>query len=151
MNLDKYDCLIDPTYTSFSFESSGPNGSIRKVANYQPTGEFLTDGREVINLSFGDWDQVYQKIDDSTTSNNHDRDKVLSTVASTILSYCEKHGNVPVFAKGSSPARTRLYQMSINSNLAEIEKHFHVLGLYKENWRKFQRGVNYDAFLVIKK
>ncbi|WP_142687657.1 DUF6934 family protein [Chitinophaga polysaccharea] len=152
MNLDKYDCFTDTAYASFSFDSIGPNGTIKKIVNYQPIPDAVwPDGRQVINLGFGDWNEEEQKVDDSTGSNNQDRDKVLATVACTIISYCDKHGNLPIFAQGSSPARTRLYQMRINAHLVEVEKLFIVYGLFNGVWKTFEPGFNYDAFLVVKK
>jgi len=152
MNLAKYDYNTDPTYTSFTFQSVGPKGIIEKVVNYQMIhGFILADGRQVINLGFGDWDAKNKKVDDSTISNNNDRDKVLATVAATILEFTDKHGNLPIFAQGSSTAKTRLYQMGINANLPEVEKLFIVLGLLDGRWLKFDSGINFEAFLVIRK
>lgn len=151
MNLPKYDYFIDPGYASFTFQSVGPNGIIKKVVNYRPIPGFIFLERQVINLGFGDWNIDLQKVDDSIISDNNDRNKILATVASTILEFTDKHGKLPIFAKGSSPARTRLYQMGINANLPEIERQFFVLGLTKEKWQKFVPGINFDAFLVVRK
>lgn len=152
MNLAKYDYNTDPTYTSFTFQSDGPKGIIEKVVNYQMIPDFvLPDGRQVINLGFGDWDAKNKKVDDSTISNNNDRDKVLATVAATVLEFTDKHGNLPIFAQGSSAAKTRLYQMGINANRSEVEKLFIVLGLLNGRWLKFDSGINFEAFLVIRK
>ncbi|WP_119079735.1 DUF6934 family protein [Chitinophaga alhagiae] len=152
MHLEKYDFVSNPAYTSFAFQSAGAHGTIEKVINYQPIpGFILSDGRQVINLGFGDWDEGHRKVDDSTVSNNGDRSKVLSTVASTIFAYMEKHGKLPVFAKGNCPSRTRLYQMSLNAHLAEEEEFFNVFGLLQDGWHPFRPGVNYQAFLVTKK
>jgi hypothetical protein len=152
MNLVKYDYKTDPTYTSFTFQSVGPKGTIEKVVNYQTIRGFVfTDGRQVINLGFGDWDAENKKVDDSTISNNNDRDKVLATVAATVLEFTDRHGHLPIFAQGSSAARTRLYQMGINANRSEVEKLFIVLGLADGKWLKFDAGINFEAFLVIRK
>lgn len=150
MYLNKYDYLADQTFASFSFQSSGPCGSIKKIVNYQQAFYF-PDGKPVINLAFGDWNEVCKKVDDVAISNNRDRDKILATVASTIVTYTDVHGKVPVYAKGNTPAKTRLYQMGINAHLPEIEKLFWVFGLLKNRWVKFVSGINFEAFLVIRK
>lgn len=75
MYLNKYDYLADQTYASFSFQSSGPCGSIKKIVNYQQAFYF-PDGKPVINLAFGDWNEVCKKVDDVAISNNRDRDKI---------------------------------------------------------------------------
>src|SRR5687767_6511787 len=99
MNLEKYECLSDEECSSFTFLSEGPRGTIKKQVSYQ---EFMTlpDGRPVVNLGFGDWDEQRLSIDDTVISNNKDRDKVLATIASTIMAYTEKHGKVPIFVQG---------------------------------------------------
>ena len=56
-----------------------------------------------------------------------------------------------VYAKGSTPARTRLYQMGINSNWSEIEPLMLVLGFVDGKWEIFKKNVNYEAFLVQRK
>jgi len=86
-----------------------------------------------------------------TISNNADRDKVLATVASSVLDVIDHFGNVAIYAKGSTPARTRLYQMGINANIKEIESIFDILGLTAHGWQKVQQGINYTAFLVTRK
>lgn len=90
MNLERYECTADSQFSSFTFDSIGPNRTIRKVINYeQIPGIFLPDGSAVRNLAFGDWNEVEERIDDGIVSNNNDRDKVLATVASTIISFTE--------------------------------------------------------------
>lgn len=152
MNLEKYDCVADLQHTHFKFESIGPKGIIRKAVKYMLLPSFFNlDGKPVINLAFGDWDEENKQIDDTTVSNNKDKDKILSTVASTIFLYTEKNGNLPVYIKGSKPSKTRLYQMGISAHWPEIEKLFLVYGLLKGKWEEFKSGINYEAFLGIKK
>lgn len=150
MTLDKYEYLADPTFESFTFQSRGPQGIIKKIVHFQHVSS-LPDGSPVINLAFGDWDEANFQVDDSCVSNNQDRDKILATVASTLIFYTDKHGKLPIYAKGSTPAKTRLYQMGINANRVEVESLFWVYGRLNGNWIKFESGINFDAFLVIRK
>jgi hypothetical protein len=113
--------------------------------------DLKVNGKTVMNLAFGDWNEEEQKIDDSTVSNNNDRDKVLATVAYTILEFIENRGRYPIYAEGASPAKTRLYQMGINAHRAEIEACFLIFGRYNQEWIPFESGRNFDAFLVIKR
>lgn len=147
---DKYKCLANEAYASFTFESEGGKGKIKKNITYHLVS-FLPNGMPVYNLGFGDWSEVNQQVDDSTVSNNGDRDKVLATVASTILVFCEKHGRAAIYAKGSSASKTRLYQMAINAHLEEVQALFNIFGLFRDEWIGFEPGVNYEAFLVVKK
>ncbi len=91
------------------------------------------------------------KIYDNVITNNQDREKILATVASTVLEFTRHFPDVMVYAKGSTPARTRLYQMGIVANWNEIEPLLYVYGFYKDNWLPFEKNVNYEAFLALRK
>ncbi len=67
----------------------------------------------IYNLGFGDQDPNSGKTDDVMVNNNEDRDIVLATVANTIVEFCNHYGNHYIYAKGSTTARTRVYQMGI--------------------------------------
>jgi hypothetical protein len=41
--------------------------------------------------------------------------------------------------------------MGIAKYLLEIKSDFHVFGLKDEEWEKFEKGIEYDAFLVKRK
>ena len=81
MNLEKYGITSDSDRLTFEFLSSGPNGTIKKVVLYQ---EIASD---VYNLAIGDWNEQKQRVDDNARSNNEDREKVLATVASTVIEF----------------------------------------------------------------
>ena len=69
------------------------------------------NGITYFNLGFGDQDESTGKINDLTISNNSDTDRILATVAATILEFTAHFPDAIVYVKGSTPARTRLYQM----------------------------------------
>lgn len=77
--------------------------------------------------------------------------KVLSTVARPVLDFLEQNPQAIVMARGSTPSRTRLYQMGIAEFWTEIQALLEVKAYYKENWESFQKGKNYDAFFIFKK
>jgi hypothetical protein len=110
MNLPKYPVVAIPEQNMYKFDSEGPRGRIRKVIFYQLMGH------NFFNLSFGDWNEELQKLDDSTRSNNSDRDKVLTTVAYTAVDFTNQFPRAKIFVEGSTSARTRLYQIGISSN-----------------------------------
>lgn len=153
MHLDKYAYTANSQYTHFTFESVGPNGVIKKAVEYVRLSSLPTlGGNSAINIVFGDWDKENGLIDDTTVSNNKDKDKILATVASTIVTYIKKNeGWLPIHAIGRTPAKTRLYQMGINAHLPEIEKLFWVYGYKERKWMEFRSGINYEAFLGFKK
>lgn len=150
MELDKYPYSTNASFASFEFESDGPNGKIKKVVNFKQIDVWPGDV-PVINLGFGDWDEAEQKVNDLTISNNADREKILATVANTVLDFTNHYGKLPIIVKGSTPVRTRLYQMGINANLGSVKAFFDLYGLTVNGWEPFGKGRNFDAFLVIRK
>jgi len=111
----------------------------------------MSDHPVMYNLAFGDMSQDADTIDDLVISNNNDRNIVLATVANTIFDFTENYGNHYIFAKGSTPSRTRLYQIGIGAMLVDINLDFDVYGFKDGLWRSFQKNVNYTAFLVKRK
>ncbi len=49
---------------------------------------------------------------------------------------------------GSTPGRSRLYQMSINSKWQEIREVYCVEGYVNDDWGHFQPGKYYEAFSI---
>lgn len=145
MRYARYPIIATDDYHRYFFFSEGPRGKIAKGVIYSQIGYNL------YNLSFGDWNERVQYLDDSSRSNNSDRDKVLATVASTALDFIGKYPEAQIFVEGSTTARTRLYQMGINNNLMEINKIVKVQGFTNEKWQPFRQGTNYEAFLIQRK
>jgi hypothetical protein len=81
-------------------------------------------------------------------TNNDDRDKVLATVAATVLEFLDHFPDMMVYAQGSTTSRTRLYQMGIAARHEEISSMLNIYGFINGQWEIFQRNYNYGAFLV---
>lgn len=111
----------------------------------------MQDDPVVYNLAFGDEDPFTGDINDKVVTNNKDRDVVLSTVATTIQTFIDHYGNHFIFVAGSTPARTRLYQMGIAKLLDEIAIDFDVFGIIGDDISPFKTNLNYEAFLVKRK
>ena len=141
----KYPIKADTEHFTFEFFSEGPRGSVKKTVIYSQIKD------DFFNLAFGDWNEKLNRLDDSSRTNNGDRDKVLATVAFTALDFTDKFPRAKIFTEGSTPARTRLYQMGIGNNLEEICENFVIQGYKNKKWEHFQRGRNYEAFLIIRK
>lgn len=147
MNLPQYKYFISNDFQDYEFYSEGPKGRIKKVVMFDK----MQDEPIVYNLAFGDEDVETGIVSDVTNTNNKDRDKVLATVANTINDFCDRYGNHYIYAKGSTPARTRLYQIGISDLLNEISVGFEVFGSKDGVIYKFEKNVNYEAFLVKRK
>jgi hypothetical protein len=145
MNLPKYPVTASDDLLVYEFFSEGPRGRIKKGVFYTRIGKDLYD------LGFGDWIEALQDLDDSSRTNNGDRDKVLATVASTAIAFTNRFPTVRIFIEGSTAARTRLYQIGIGFNLDEISENFDIPGFTGEEWQIFRRGRNYTAFLISRK
>ncbi len=148
MNLECYKYNTNETFLDFEFASEGPNGKIKKVVRYSPQN---ANGITYFNLGFGDLNEETGKIEDLAISNNRDKDKILATVAATVLEFTNHFPDVMVYAKGSTLARTRLYQMGIVANWEQIDLLLEVYGFVKGRWEKFKKNSNYEAFLVLRK
>lgn len=146
MKLHRYEYLTEGNAELYKFTSVGPNGEIKKLVVYSP---MLED--DIYNLAFGDYNETTDLIDDKVATNNDDSQKVLATVASTLYVFTDKHPNIWIYATGSTEARTRLYRIGITSNLEAIEPDFQIFGLHNDEWLKFEKGINYTAFLVKRK
>ena len=144
MNLPKYAYITDNDFQDYSFFSVGPKGWIKKSVVYKK----IRDNPIIYNLASGDEDPDTGEISDTIISNNADSDIVLATVANTIHDFCDRYGNHYIFAMGSTPSPTRLYQMNISRLLDEISRDFEVSGVINGRRYKFQKNVNYDGFLV---
>ena len=146
MNLDKYDIETEVNSTYFEFVSKGTHGSIVKVIKYSK----IFEDQEIYNLGFGDKNLTSGEFDDKVISNNGDTNMVLATVASTLHEFFNEYPNAIVYSKGSSPSRTRLYQINILKYLNEIVSEFEVFGELEDNFERFKKGVNYLGFYVVR-
>lgn len=146
MRKEHYELMTESDVMKFRFISVGPKGEIPKLVIYTKI-----PNRDFYNLAFGDKDLDTDAIDDFVVTNNKDSQKVLATVALTVRLFTDEYPYAFVFAKGSSDARTRLYQMGISNNLEEITKDFAVFGEKNREWQQFRKNVNYNAFLITRK
>ena len=146
MNNPRYKYYSGEEFHTFTFDSIGRKGTIKKIVQYS----LINQG--VYNLGFGDYNNETGKIDDSITTNNGDSQKVLMTVVATMYDFTSKYPNNYVFATGSNEVRTRLYRMGISNNIKLLKKDFIVYGLNNDDcWEDFIVGKDYKGFLVKRK
>ena len=141
MNQPVYPIISESSHTTYEFFSEGPKGIIKKLIIFQKiAGNFF-------NLSLLDYNKDKEGYHDTKRSNNSDRNKVLSTVALAILDFTKFHPKAVILIKGSTPSRTRLYQMAIAANLKEINNLFSVEAFSGDIGEPFKKGKNYDEFI----
>ncbi len=146
MRLPKYRLKAEKSLMVFEFTSQGPKGQIPKLVKYSETNL-----KDMYNLAFGDKDVKTGQINDMVISNNGDSEMVLATVVSTVYAFTDKYPEAWIFAAGSTKARTRLYRIGITKYITEVKKDFQVFELKNGEWEKFEKEVDYEAFLVKRK
>lgn len=148
MPCEKYDFNIKREIHAYEFCSEGPIGKINKIIFYDRK---LIEEERRYSLSFGDWDENTGLLDVLTVSNNLDKQKILATLAASIIQFIEEHPNAVILIFGSTPSRTRLYQMGISSRLEEIGSLIEIHGFINGAWEIFRKGQNYSGFLIKRK
>jgi hypothetical protein len=143
MREEKYQLKANDDLLFFEFTSEGKKGKIQKLVHYSKMNR-----ENIYNLAFGDKNLQTGELDDTSVTNNGDVRKVLTTVLNTVYAFFDKYPDTMVFLKGNTEARTRLYRIAISNNYEELSKDFEIYGFYKENWLKFRKNINFEAFLV---
>lgn len=149
MNLEQYNIEASNDFLEYHFYSEGPKGAIKKVVRFTKVN---ASSFTYYNLGFGDWKEEDNAIDDFVISNNQDAERVLATVAATVMDFSNHYPDFFIYAEGSTNSRTRRYQMGINKYWKEIESIFEVFGLVEnEGFKSFEKGRNYLAFIIRRK
>ena len=146
MRKERYKLRAGKASMFFEFTSRGNKGLIKKRVVFEQIGK-----ENIFNLAFGDVDETTDKFDDLVVTNNGDSEKVLATVASAVYLFSKKYPDAMIYAKGSTPVRTRLYRIGISNNFEELTELFNVLGLLDMKWCVYEKNKNYSAFLIKRK
>jgi hypothetical protein len=156
MKIERYPIETESDRLHYFFYSVGER-RIKKVVEYTklPKHWLIENGlpidTDIYNLAFGDENVDEDDFSDQTTSNNGDLEMVLATVGDTTFSFWEKYPRANLFLTGSSIGRTRLYQRKIERYWDEINEVAYVAGRLNFQFELFEKGKNYDAFLIIRK
>lgn len=137
---------VSSNSTVFEFTSTGPKGDILKIIQFSQT-----EINNVYNLGFGNI-RNDGSIDDTTTNDNKDRDKILATVASAVNEFTDRFPHRQVFFTGSTKERTRLYRMAITINYEVLSTDYEIWGLKDEGlFEPFVKRRQYAGFLIKRK
>jgi hypothetical protein len=148
MNYEAYsDIREGRDLSTFEFVSVGKNGAIPKCIFFVPTAMPF-----VYNLAFGNV-VGDGEIDDTSVSDNGDRNKILATLAKVIDQYTRKYPERRIYFRGSTKERTRLYRMAVGLNLEELSETFEI---YVEvdnegGFVPFRKNMEINAFLIKRK
>jgi len=146
MKQPEYTLKAEADLTVFEFVSEGPKGRVPKLIVFTETNL-----KDFYNLAFGDKDESTGAIDDNAVTNNNDTEKVLATVSAAVFAFTDRYPHAWVYATGSTDSHTRLYRMGINRYFAEVEGEFLVYGELGDQWLPFEKGTNFEGFVVKRK
>jgi hypothetical protein len=109
----------------YRFISEG-NKSITKIVSLRPTLE----NQNVFNLGFGNLesDGTSRIVNDASTENNNDHEKVLNTVFSCMLHFFNQCPTAKVIFFGNTEHKHQYYKRRISANLNDLQEDFYVLG-----------------------
>jgi hypothetical protein len=108
MQFEKYENIIASSdKLEFQFTSDGPKGKIIKVIQFTQT-----QNENIYNLAFGNL-RKDGSVDDETTNDNKDRNKILATVAASVYEFSSLYPDKFIFFCGTTTDRTRLYRMAL--------------------------------------
>jgi hypothetical protein len=147
MKLDRYEFKSGDKFLTYEFLSEGPKGKIQKLIQFS----LVNQNTLFFNLAFGDKSLETGEINDMIITDNHDSEKVLATVVAAVYAFCDKFPQAWIYATGSTEARTRLYKMGINKYFDIVKEDFEIFGLTENEWERFIKGKNYQAFVVQRK
>lgn len=140
--------LVGKASFIYEFCSEGHRGRIKKIIQFQRADHL---GKNVFNLAFGDLNEATGRIEDGAVSNNGDQLKILHTVAEAVIKFLKEWPEAIVLIQASTSSRIRLYQMRIAGFWSQISQQYEIQGELRRKWFPFQKGVNYERFLIYKK
>ena len=131
--------------TRFQFQSVGRRGVFEKVVYFT----VLTE--DIHNLSLVDYHTVTKEYNDMSITDNGDMPEILATVVAIIHKFLYAHPDQKIYFRGSTPARTRLYQIAISKVYERDSSDLSVKGNLNDDWVPFEPNLNFQGFLVEKK
>ena len=143
MKTDYYEAVPSEDCLIFRFESISEFRSIPKIIAYTK----LSRGSKHYNLSLCD---ILEggKICDLSISNNSDMHKVIATVVKSMITFFGVYPDFSIYIRGSTPGRTRLYNIIISKELSEAKRIFEIYGFRGKTKEVFIPNRVYDAFLI---
>ncbi|MFN3850272.1 MAG: DUF6934 family protein [Spirosomataceae bacterium] len=140
-----YDFKILDEAFRFDFISSSNIREIPKTILYQKTTI-----ANFYNLVLADI-QPDGSLDVFSESNNGDMEMILATVVQTMLVFTAYYPKASIVFTGSTPSRTRLYQIVLSKEIDKSKATFEILGLKDDKLSPFEKNQTYEGFVISKK
>ncbi len=141
MNQSFYNFTIGADALRFTFISEGPR-PVEKVVLYTDT-----DWPDFYILSLADLEPDGE-LNYLSARNNGDLERIMATVAQTLLAFFAHYPAAQVAFAGSTPSRTRLYQIVLARELQAASDKFVISGLLNEAIVPFVTNQTCDGFVV---
>lgn len=74
--------------------------------------------------------------------------KVIATVVKSMITFFGVYPDSSIYIMGSTPVRTRLYNIIISKELSEVKGIFEIYGFLGVTKEVFTANRGYDAFLI---
>ena len=144
MSRPKYSLIsISDDRLRFEFESISPEKTVVKVVEYEP----IDENGVYFNLALVDMDEN-GNFSDNVITNNRDTEKVFGTIAKTMDYFFQENPKRRILIFSNDKLRIRLYRMIISNYSHEKEQDWSFYGLLDEKFEIFEKGKNYEAFMV---
>ena len=106
---------------------------------------------DIYNLALLDYDLDSQKYSDLSVTDNGDMLEIFATLLNVITEFLNEYKSKKIYFEGSTPSRTRLYQIVINKIYNPHNQDLIILGLKNKEWYQFEPNINFEGFLIEKK
>ncbi len=145
MKKEAYEYKKIEDLTLYEFFSIGPKGRIQQMIQLGMVQKVPL----IFNLELGPI-LSDNKIDTLSVTNNKDTKKILQSVTESILEFLNGRQEALVLIQGSTPARTRLFQMWIRGIHDQYREDISIEGWFRNRWYEFQKDMQFEAFLIKK-
>lgn len=153
MNLNTYTLFPSEDLTVFHFVSTGSKGQIRKIIRYMPTLNPKVYNLGLADVLYIDGNEDVFTVDDHTASDNGDIDKLVGTVARSLLLFSQHYPDVFVVFGSINPVKMRLYRIIVQKYYDELSKTFILFVAKRQDDGKivnvpFYFNANVDGFFI---
>jgi hypothetical protein len=131
------------TPASDSKASASAASSTKKV-------EFIRIAPDIYNLALLDYHPLTNEFSDISVTDNGNMREVIATVITILERFLASNPGQKIYFAGSTPARTRLYQIAI-SQVFDPESDLSIEGYVDGQWIDFEPNICFEGFLVKKK
>ena len=119
-------------------------GRIKKLVSFSK----MNSDPLIYNLGLADAIHETEIVDDITVTNNSDTEQVFSTVVQIVVDFWLRKGGSLVYITGSTPERTRLFQIRIASSYIRLIEEVELFGVHGGVIKEFKLNTNYEGFLA---